>query len=632
MIARLLPQLALLTFITACGRHTASGPNSGTPQIIVLGIDGMDPKFVEAHFDALPNLRALVRDGEFKRLGTTIPPQSPVAWSTFITGLDPGGHGIHGFLHRDPETALPFSSLGEVKAPKRTLPLGPFLLPLSAGGVTNIRKGRPFWDILASRGVPTTILRMPTNFPPHECEGEALAGMGTPDLRGTFGTFSFFTNVPGEESHSVSGGEIHAVQLAGGHVTIQLPGPVNSLRKDAAPTYAPIEVDVTANAALIRGAGPAFILKQGEWSDWRPITFPLVPGLATAHGIVRIYAKQLTPHFQFYISPINIDPTHPDLPLSHPGEYSAQLAQRTGLFDTIGMPEATSAYRQGVFTKDEYVAQSKLVTADHWRLFETALDGFHSGLLFFHYFGVDQDSHMLWGKDDAALLDTYRSVDSAIGRIRSRRPNAHLIVMSDHGFNRFDRAVHLNSWLRHEGYLTLNKGAQPNDEELFANVDWTRTRAYALDLNSLYINLEGREEHGTVAPVEADALLAEITTKLLALRDSETNSAPIDTIYRARDAYHGPEAAHGPDLLIGYALGYRASWQTVLGAVPPALIEPNRDAWVGDHCIAARLVPGVLISNRKSKKSDPWLADLTVSLLALFGASPEPGMVGTSIY
>ena len=303
-----------------------------------------------------------------------------------------------------------------------------------------------------------------------------------------------------------------------------------------------------------------------------------------------------------------------------------------GPFYTAGMPEDTAAYRQGIFTKDEYIAQSRIVSREHWRLLDLALDEFREGLLFFHFFGVDQDSHMLWGKDDAALLETYRGVDDAVGRVRARHPNAHLIVMSDHGFNRFDRAVHLNSWLRKEGYLTLNEGAQPGDTELFAHVDWPRTRAYALDLNSLYLNIEGREEHGAVAPIESETLLAEIKAKLLALRDDESGAKMVDTVYEARTTYHGSEAAGGPDLLIGYSLGYRASWQTVLGAVPEKLVEPNRDAWVGDHCIAAHLVPGVLLSTKKSKRAEPWLADLTVTLLGEFGAQAEPGMVGKSIY
>ena len=629
MIRHALLTLGVALVFSSCGSR---GPGAAGKQIIVLGIDGMDPKFVEAHWDDLPNLRKLSEQGEFKRLGTTVPPQSPVAWSTFITGMDPGGHGVYGFLHRDPATAQPFSSLAEVSAPTRTIGLGPYELPLAAGKIKNIRKGKPFWQTLAERDVPVAIVRMPTNFPPHECEGYALSGMGTPDLRGTFGTFTFFTNAPGENSRSVPGGDIVAIGLNSGHAALRIEGPANSLRKDQARTFAEIQLDVTGGAALFRGAGKDFVLKQGEWSGWKPVEFGLVPGAVSAYGMIRIYAKQLSPRVEIYVSPVNIDPARPELPISHPADFSAHLAARMGPFYTAGMPEDTAAYRQGIFTKDEYIAQSRIVSREHWRLLDLALDEFREGLLFFHFFGVDQDSHMLWGKDDAALLETYRGVDDAVGRVRARHPNAHLIVMSDHGFNRFDRAVHLNSWLRKEGYLALNEGAQPGDTELFAHVDWPRTRAYALDLNSLYLNIEGREEHGAVAPIESETLLAEIKAKLLALRDDESGAKMVDTVYEARTTYHGSEAAGGPDLLIGYSLGYRASWQTVLGAVPEKLVEPNRDAWVGDHCIAAHLVPGVLLSTKKSKRAEPWLADLTVTLLGEFGAQAEPGMVGKSIY
>jgi predicted AlkP superfamily phosphohydrolase/phosphomutase len=629
MIRILLLAVGLVLLFSACGR---SGRGARGKQIVVLGIDGMDPKFLEAHWSALPNLRKLSEEGEFKRLGTTVPPQSPVAWSTFITGLDPGGHGVYGFLHRDPATALPFSSLAEVSAPSRTIGIGPYELPIVAGKIKNIRKGKPFWQTLAEHDVPVAIMRMPTNFPPHECEGDALSGMGTPDIRGTFGTFTFFTNSASEKTRSVPGGDIVSIRLQEGHARLRIEGPSNSLRKDHARTFAEIEFNVTGDAALFRGAGKDFILKQGEWSDWRPVEFGLVPGAISAHGMIRVYAKQLSPRVEIYVSPVNIDPARPELPISYPAQFSADLVKRIGPFYTAGMPEDTAAYRQGIFTKEEYIAQSRIVSREHWRLFDVTLDEFREGLLFFHFFGVDQDSHMLWGKDDSALLETYRSVDEAVGRVRARHANAHLIVMSDHGFNRFDRAVHLNSWLRKEGYLTLNEGSQPGDTELFANVDWSRTRAYALDLNSLYLNLEGREEKGTVAPIESASLLAEITTRLLALRDHDTGAQVVETVYDARKTYHGAEAGGGPDLLIGYSLGYRASWQTVLGAVPEKLVEPNRDAWAGDHCIAAHLVPGVLLSTKKSKRADPQLADLTVTLLSEFGARPERGMVGNSIY
>src|SRR5215472_16502047 len=178
---------------SGCGRHVTN------KKVIVLGIDGMDPGFLERHWTSLPNLDRLRREGEFRRLGTTIPPQSPVAWSTFITGLDPGGHGIFDFVHRDPNTMAPFSSLGETVESKHSVPLGPYALPLSPGEVEFFRRGTAFWQTLADHGIPATILRMPVNYPPVHCACQELAGMGTPDMHGTYGTFTFFTDDPLEQ-------------------------------------------------------------------------------------------------------------------------------------------------------------------------------------------------------------------------------------------------------------------------------------------------------------------------------------------------------------------------------------------------------------------------------------------------
>ncbi len=227
-----------------CSADCHHGPFSGFPglplrpvhsdkRVIVLGVDGMDPAFVERHWDALPNLRALRDGGYFGRLRTTNPPQSPVAWSTFITGQDPDEHGIYDFVERDPVTHAPFSSMAETKEPKFVLPLGPYLLPLSGGEVQILRKGKAFWQTLAEHGVPVSVQRMPINYPPEKA-GVALSGMGTPDLLGTLGTFTFFTDDPAEMARDVSGGRIVKTQILNGRARLLLEGPGNPLRKDHA--------------------------------------------------------------------------------------------------------------------------------------------------------------------------------------------------------------------------------------------------------------------------------------------------------------------------------------------------------------------------------------------------------------
>ncbi|MGE5647601.1 MAG: alkaline phosphatase family protein [Acidobacteriota bacterium] len=610
-------------------------PSANGKRVIVLGIDAMDPGFVERHWDALPNLKRLRQQGDFKRLGTTIPPQSPVAWSTFTTGMNPGGHGIYDFVHRDPKTLAPISSMADIEPPSRTLSLGAYEIPLSSGRVRMFRKGRAFWQIMDEHGVPATLVRMPNNFPPVETKSHTLSGMGTPDMRGTFGTFTFYTDYPLETAREVAGGRIVPVELKDDHVTLVVEGPENTLRKDRARSTVTVEVrrDPSNPAAIFESGGERFILREGEWSKWVRARFPIIPGLKTAAGMFRIYAKKFHPDFQVYVSPVNIDPSDPDLPISTPPSFSRELAEAVGPYYTQGIAEDTAALRQGALNREEYRQQSRLVAREHFAVFHRAFDQMRSGVLFFHFLGVDQDSHMLWGKYEDELLRTYKLVDDELGRVMAKAGDATIMVISDHGFSTFDRAVNVNTWLYNEGFLALDRPESIGEGEMFAHVDWSRTQAYALGLNSIYLNLAGREKYGIVKPGrEADEIVETIAKRLEELRDPANGAAVTAKVYRASQVYHGEAAAGAPELIVGWAAGYRSSWQSALGTVTRDMVEDNKDEWRGDHCIAAELVPGVFISNRKSKVDAPRLADLTVTLLAEFGIPPAPGMEGKPVF
>lgn len=630
---RKLALVSSLLMLAGCAHHSvvASGK-----KVIVLGIDGMDPNFVEQHWSSLPNLAKLAQEGEFKRLETTMPPQSPVAWSTFITGTDPGSHGIFDFVHRDPKTLTPYSSMAQSAEGAKTISMGDYELPISSGKVNNFRQGKPFWQMLSENHVAVQVIRMPTDFPPVHCDdGFSIAGMGAPDLRGTNGEFTFFTDEKSQNTRMVPGGRIVHTDLQDGSAALEIPGPDNSLRKDKAPTFVKVAAHVDPNRPVARfDAGDTqVVLKEGEWSDWIQARFTLIKGLESAGGIFRIYAKKLHPNFEIYVTPVNIDPSDPVLPITAPDSYSQKLAKEVGLFYTQGMAQDTAAWRQGVFNRGEYIAQSRMVSQDHLKLLRHEMERFHDGFLFFHFFGIDQDSHMLWGKYDDDLLETYKVVDQAIGWVRQRAPDATLIVMSDHGFTRFDRALHLNTWLMKEGFLTLDDPKNASDEELFPHVDWSRTQAYAVGLNGLYLNLQGREPQGIVAPgPQADALTKKLVAKLLESKDPDTGKPMVGGVTVTHDEFHGNMLDKAPDLLVGYMPGYRGSWQTALGAVPKAVVEDNKEEWRADHCIWAKFAPGVLISNRKSVDPHPHLWDLTVSLLATFNVGPGPGMIGHSIY
>jgi predicted AlkP superfamily phosphohydrolase/phosphomutase len=355
--------------------------------------------------------------------------------------------------------------------------------------------------------------------------------------------------------------------------------------------------------------------------------------MARANGAIRIYVKQLHPRFAVYVSPINIDASAPAMPISVPQSYSRELAEAIGRFYTQGMPYDTAALRYGVFSREEYIAQSRRASRDSLRILEHALNDFVDGLLFFHFFGVDQDSHMLWGDYEHQLLETYRMVDRTVGYVRQKAPDATLIVMSDHGFVRFDRSVNLNTWLLKEGFLMLDDPANTNDEELLKHVNWSKTRAYALGLNGIYVNQQYRERDGVVAEgEETDAVADSVSSRLLQFRDPENGKPVVHDIVQTRRDLRGHMLDRAPDLIVGYYPGYRASWKTALGAVPSAAIEDNADEWRGDHCIASSFVPGVILSNRTSRLASPRLEDLTVTILEEFGITEAGSMEGRSIY
>lgn len=618
--------------LAGCAAKTA--PSNGR-KMIILGVDGMDPAFLERHWDSLPNLRKLASQGDFKRLATSIPPQSPVAWSSVITGMDPGGHGIFDFIHRNPATRMPVSSMAEAKPPERVFRIGKWAIPLEGGALRSLRSGQAFWHTLTERGVRATVVRMPANFPPEECEAESLAGMGTPDLEGSFGTFTFFTNDPAERRTTVSGGRIVAVDLKNGEAKLTVRGPENSLRTDHPVATVEIAAFVDPREAAVRfdTAEERVVLRQGEWSDWLHLRFPLIEGVKDAAGMVRIYVQQVHPYLRVYVSPVNLDPASPELPISTPPSFSQTLAKAVGPYYTQGIAEEASAFRAGIFNKDEYLVQSHKILEDSLKLFRHELQRFSDGLLFYYFSSVDQNAHMLWGRYEADLLEVYKAVDGAIGEAMAKAgSDIPLLVISDHGFARFDRAVHLNAWLRKEGFLTLREGAKPGDEELFVHVDWSKTRAYALGLNSIYLNQEFREPDGIVTLTEREAVLEEISKRLLEFRDTGSNERVVSKLFYPGTDFQGQNTKHAPDIFVGYKAGYRASWQTALGAVPEQLLEDNTAAWIGDHCMNPAEVPGVLLSNRKVRNPQPQLYDIPATVLGYFGIERTSGMIGNSVF
>ena len=632
--------LVLAISVSACGVDDRSYDEG----MIVIGIDGMDYALSRKLMDEghLPNLARLEQMGGFQALGTSVPPQSPVAWSNFITGLDSGGHGIYDFIHRNPETMAPYLSTSKPIEPSRTLKVGNWDIPLSGGGMELLRRGTPFWEVLERHGIPTTIIRMPANFPPSGSAHRELSGMGTPDVLGTPGYYSFYTTIP-ERITSNTEALIERVQVRDGIVEAELLGPPNPLLIESEELKVPFTVYVDGEylVAKIVVGQEEFILQQGEWSDWVPVQFEMIPYLQSINATARFFLKEVRPEFELYVSPINLDPIGPLMPISTPVGYAKELAEATGRFYTQGMPEDTNALNEGVFNNADFMTQVAMVHAEIRNQFDYVLNEFQGGFLFYYFGNLDQVSHMMWRAMDPehpaydaiadapyanAVIDRYVDVDEFIGETLEKLPeNMTLVVMSDHGFTSWRRAMNLNTWLLENGYITLINPRRVTGIPYFGNVDWENTQAYAVGLNGVYINLRGREANGYVMPSDQDALSAEIAEKLLSFIDPSTGEKAVTKVYHRDEVFAADGYLDiGPDLIVGFARGVRGSNESALGEFSTEIIFDNNHPWSGDHLMDHEAVPGVLFSSRPLKRVVTSLQNLAGVLLAEFGIEDFP--------
>jgi predicted AlkP superfamily phosphohydrolase/phosphomutase len=622
-------------------------------KMIVLGLDGLDPVLTRRWMEEgrLPAFsRLLGQGGDFRPLGTSLPPQTPVAWSNFITGMDPGGHAIFDFIHRDPKTYIPIFSSTETLGAGKTVRLGKTLIPLSSGRVRSLRKGKTFWQVLEDAGVPSTVFKMPTNYPPAETKQRTLAGMNTPDIRGTYGWFRYYTDDPPSlVQEAGGGGEVHDVYVVGNRVEAELPGPVNSLKTDRPDTVIPFQVfiDPQNAAAKVRIQGNEFVLKEKEWSGWIRVRFSLIP-TQTVHGMCLFYLKEVRPKFKLYVSPIHIDPARPALPLSTPESYARELEKRFGPYFTKGLPADTSALESGVLDEAEFLHLDNLVYEESLAMLEYELGRFDEGLLFFYFSNADQRQHMFWRLTDpdhpaydealarhfgSVIEKTYGEMDRALDlALRKADKDTVVLVLSDHGFNSFRRGFNLNTWLLQNGYHRLQRPWKQAESQFFDNTDWTKSRAYGVGLNSLYVNEAGRERDGIVRPgSDKDNLVREIALKLEALTDPKTGERPILKAFIGRETYHGANVGQAPDIVLGFNRGYRISWQSPLGGFPRDVLEDNTQKWSGDHMSAPEVLPGIAFANRKFTAAAPALHDLTASVLGVFGVEKPREMIGVDV-
>jgi predicted AlkP superfamily phosphohydrolase/phosphomutase len=605
-------------------------------RVVIVGFDGMDPELANRFMSEgkLPNLTRLRDNGTFRSLRTTFPAISPVAWSTFQTGVNPGKHNIYDFLARDLKNYLPYLSSAQISEPKRHLRIGKYSVPLGKPEIKGLRRGTPFWHWLGKAGVFCSVIRVPVTFPPEKFPGVLLSGMCVPDLKGSQGTFCFCTT-------RASGGEFREggvripIERNGTGFHSYIPGPENPLGTGSElRSNFKLLPDMKRGQARIEIDSETFTIKVGQYSEWIPLKFKAGMGF-TARGICRFYLKEISPEVEVYVTPVNIDPGRPDLPISHPVTYSIYLAKLFGPYATLGLAEDTWALNEEVLDDQAFLAQCYGNHEDRERMFFDALEKTPQGLCACVFDTTDRVQHMFWrylDKDHPAVRDVpqgqkprviqelYDRVDSLIGRVLQQIDDQTLLlVISDHGFKSFNRCMNLNAWLHQNGYLVLKEGKSESGD-WFEDVDWSRTRAYTLGLNGLYMNVKGREREGIVqAGAESEALKEELRSKLDGLVDPGSGKVGITGMFDCDAVYAGPYVDNAPDLIVGYGEGFRASWDSVMGKVTTAIFEDNLKAWSGDHCVDPRLVPGVLFSNRKIAIEKPAIVDVAPTVMKLFG-------------
>ncbi|MBP1642335.1 MAG: type phosphodiesterase/nucleotide pyrophosphatase [Acidobacteria bacterium] len=619
-------------------------------RFISVGLDGQDPLLTERLMaeGKLPNLKRLAEQGCYHRIRTTYPSMTPVAWSSYSTGVNPGKHNIFDFLDRDRKTYLPVLSSAEIGSVDRFLRLGKWKIPLRRPEIRLLRKSRPFWSILGDYRIWSTVLRMPITFPPDRFYGAELSAMSVPDLLGSQGTFLFFTTRRSDSKFKEGG---QRVVLEGGpdRFSTVVRGPENIFRAGDPPLEIPmeIELDRAAGRVRIRLDGDEHLLAPRQLTGWVKLTFRAAPTVKV-QGITRLMVTELDEHFSLYLSPINLDPESPAMPISHPSYYSTYMAKKVGTYSTLGLAEDTWALNEKVTDDATFLRQSYDIDTERQEMFFAALDKLDRGSLVCVFDGTDRIQHMFWryheeghpagaGREQAAhrhaVEEVYLHNDRLVGKVMSKlRRDDVLIVLSDHGFTSFRRGVNLNGWLLAHGYLALKPGCDGSTEWL-RDVDWSRTRAYAQGLTGIFLNVEGREGEGIVKPgAEARALRKELIQKLSGLRDDERGEVGINQVYAAEDVYDGPYLVNAPDLIVGYNHGYRVSWDCATGVASGPLFQDNLKAWSGDHCVDPNLVPGVFFCNHAIDKRDPALIDVAPTVLRLFGVDAPPHMDGKPLF
>jgi len=556
---------------------------------LIVGLDAFDPNFFEQLVERglVPNLARYVDGGKYARFAVTNPPQSEVSWTSIATGLDPGGHGIFDFVHRDPKTYTPFVSLLPTKSGLGGVQ---FVPPFSA---------RTIFEQVVRQGYPATSLWWPATFPARPISPVCtLPGLGTPDIFGKLGVGTLFTNNIDLKNANWKTNVRELQSSQKGNFRGTLKGPIRKKRWGAEEIVLPLDLEIIddINARMIVG-GKVVDLILGEWSSIIELSFKIGPFIKVG-ALTRAILTHSQGEVRVYFLPLQLHPLNSPWPYATPPNFVKSTWKDCGPFLTIGWPQDTTGLEDGCISDEQFLKLCESICERRERILMYHLKHFQEGLLSSVFDSLDRVQHMFWRDRKDVIEKWYIQLDARVGRIEAYFKNRgsklpRIIIVSDHGFTDFDYKVHLNRWLIDNGYLFSR---ETQDSGVLTEIDWTRSRVYAIGLNSLYLNLAGREGQGIVTVDQIEALLNQLRSDLLAWRAPDGKTI-VQNVYFRSEVFSGSLIEYGPDLLVGFSPGYRASQQTGVGAWEKTAIEPNRDHWGADHCIDAKSVPGVLFSS-----------------------------------
>jgi len=557
---------------------------------LVLGFDAFDPTVFEELSDQgkLPHLTRYAENSGYTRFAVANPPQSEVSWTSIATGLNPGGHGIFDFVHRNPRTyALSVSLLPM----QRSMVGTQFVPPYTS---------RTIFEQAAKQGYPATALWWPATFPARpELPVRTLPGLGTPDIQGRLGVGTFFSTdaseCAGERKTPVEPlGELGKQRFRG-----SLKGPMRKKRGETEAAELPIQIEVTGEkSARVLVDQQIVDLVQGQWSPIVQVTFKM-GWFVKVRALTRILLTQTEPDVKLYFLPLQLHPLHSPWRYGTPRPFVKELWERCGPFLTLGWPQDTTALEDECIDDAHFLALCDSIFHTRERILMHLIDTFQEGIVSTVFDTMDRIQHMFWRSNPEVVEQWYQKLDDLVGRVERRlafsgNEDTKLIIVSDHGFSDFDQKVHLNRWLVEQGYLVPKEETTGHD---LNNVDWSQSKAYALGLNSLYINLAGREGQGAVQPHEYESTIHQLRTDLSHWTGPDGRPV-VHHAFQRDEVFSGSLTEYGPDLVIGYSAGYRGSAQTGLGKWEAQCLETNRDHWGADHCVDPQAVPGVLFANR----------------------------------